>query len=85
MGWVKDAKAQTLAAEASRAMAEGRAVFTPMLNTPMTQHTMSGSVAGWAEMIESVEAQGWAMYHWAVGLDAKGRPQAYPLFRRRQA
>ncbi len=58
MGWIKNAKANLLSDEAARAAAEGRTVFAPMLNTPVTHHTMSGSVAGWAEMIESIEAQG---------------------------
>lgn len=82
MGWIKDAKAKALAKEAERATKEGRTVFVPMLNTPQSQGELSGSVAGWAEMIEAVEEQGWALTQWAVGQDAKGRPQAYPLFRR---
>lgn len=83
MGWIKDAKANALLQEAQRAIQEGRTVFTPMLNTPMTQHTMSGSVAGWAEMIEAIESCGWFVQQWSVASDIKGRPQAYPLFRRR--
>ncbi len=83
MGWIKNAKANLLSEEAARAAAEGRTVFAPMLNTPVTHHTMSGSVAGWAEMIESIEAEGWRLDEWSVAADDKGRPQAYPLFRRR--
>ncbi len=83
MGWIKNAKANLLSEEAARAAAEGRTVFAPMLNTPVTHHTMSGSVAGWAEMIESIEAEGWVLDQWSVAADDKGRPQAYPLFRRR--
>jgi hypothetical protein len=82
MGWVKDAKQRELGVEARRALEEGRTVFAPMLNTPMTQHSLSGSIAGWAEMIESVEQAGWKLTNWSVAHDAKGRPQAYPLFRR---
>ncbi len=85
MGWIKQAKANALSEEAARALAEGRTVFAPMLNTPMTHHTMSGSVAGWAEMIEAIEAEGWELEHWSVAADDKGRPQAYPLFRRAAA
>ncbi|GAA1029738.1 MULTISPECIES: hypothetical protein [Amycolatopsis] len=59
-------------------------VFIPRLNTSMTQHGMSGSIAGRAEMIEAVEAQGWQMVEWTVTQDENGRPEAYPLFRRRQ-
>lgn len=82
MGFIKDAKSNMVAVEAARALAQGRTTFTPMLNTPATQHALSGSVAGWAEMIEAVEGQGWQLAHWAVAHDIKGRPQAYPLFRR---
>lgn len=83
MGFIKDAKANMLAQEAQRARQEGRTVFAPKLNTPATHHTISGSIPGWAEMIESVEAAGWQMYHWSVAMDSKGRPEAYPLFRPR--
>ncbi len=47
MGFIKDAKSNAIATEAERAVAEGRIVFAAMLNTPMSQHTMSGSIAGW--------------------------------------
>ena len=85
MGWVKDQKIDAVTAEARRATEEGRTFFTPMLNTPLTQHKMSGSVSGWAEMIEAIEQQGWVLVDWAVANDSKDRPQAYPLFRRRGA
>lgn len=84
MGIMKQAKADSLADEAARARREGRTVFAPMLNTPASHHGMTGAVPGWAEMIEAVEAQGWALYFWSIGQDNKGRPQAYPLFRPRQ-
>lgn len=83
MGFLKDAKANMIGEEAVRARAEGRTVFTPKLNTPAGQHGMSGSIGGWAEMIESVEAAGWQLYNWSVAMDEKGRPEAYPLFRPR--
>lgn len=83
MGFIKQAKQDAIAAEAVRAVQEGRRVFAPKLNTPMSQHGMSGSIAGWAEMIEAIEDAGWTMTDWSVAHDAKGRPEAYPLFRRR--
>jgi hypothetical protein len=83
MGFIKNAKASSIAAEAERARQQGRSVDAPMLTTPMSQHTLSGSVAGWAEMIEAIESKGWSLAEWSVAHDAKGRPQAYPLFRRR--
>jgi hypothetical protein len=83
VGLIKDAKQNMLASEAKRAIEEGRTVFAPMLNIPITQSNSIGSIAGWAEMIEGIEACGWQLTHWSVTQDAKGRPQAYPLFRRR--
>ncbi|MCW2919143.1 MAG: hypothetical protein JWN52_7211 [Actinomycetia bacterium] len=83
MGWIKDAKMDMVTKEAQRALQEGRAVFTPKLNTPATHGGLSGSIPGWAEMIEAIEASGWVMAQWAVGNDKQGRPEAYPLFRRR--
>jgi hypothetical protein len=83
MGLFKDVKTGTLATEAKRAVEEGRTVFAPRLNSPMTSSGFSGSISGWAEMIEAIEAEGWVLAHWAVSDDEKHRPGAYPLFRRR--
>jgi hypothetical protein len=82
MGFIKDAKVNMVLTEARRAVEEGRWIFAPKLNTPMTQSGLSGSIAGWAEMIEGIESAGWRMTHWAVAVDSKGRPEAYPLFDR---
>lgn len=46
------------------------------------QHTSSGSIPGWAEMIEAIEAAGWQLPEWSVAMDSHGRPEANPLFRR---
>jgi hypothetical protein len=81
MGFIKDAKVNMVLTEAQRAVQEGRTVFAPKLNTPMTQSGLSGSIAGWAEMIEGIESAGWRMTDWSVAVDSKGRPEAYPLFR----
>lgn len=80
MGFIKDAKRDAIGKEAQRAREEGRRFFTPKLNTPATQHGFSGSIAGWAEQIEAIEDAGWELTSWAVATDAKGRPEAYPLF-----
>jgi hypothetical protein len=82
MGFLKDTKANMLTTEATRARAEGRSVFVPLLNTPTATSGMSGSISGWAEMIEAVESAGWRLDQWSVSTDTNGRPQAYPLFRR---
>jgi hypothetical protein len=82
MGFIKQAKTDVVGKEAARAIQEGRTVFTPKLNTPAMRLGFSGSIGGWAEMIEAVEACGWVLAHWAVAHDSQGRPEAYPLFRR---
>ena len=82
MGFLNDAKSDMLKDEAKKATEKGRKVFTPFLNMPATQRNASSSIDAWAEMIEAVEAEGWTLAEWSVGLDAKGKPQAYPLFRR---
>jgi hypothetical protein len=82
MGIFKDAKVSTLAAEATKAAEAGRSVFAPKLNTPATQHSLSGEIVDWSMMVAAVESAGWRLEHWSVAMDAKGRPEAYPLFRR---
>lgn len=82
MGWIKNAKAAMLAGEARKAAERGQRVFAAMLNSPATMADLSGEVPGWGDMIDAVEASGWKLDQWAVGSDHKGRPQAYPLFRR---
>lgn len=82
MGFIKQMKQDMLAEDARRAVEQGRTIFAPRLNIPASQNTISGPVAGWAEMLEGIESQGWRLDHWAVAIDEKGRPEAYPLFRR---
>lgn len=81
MGLIKASKAGVLRGEAERAVSEGRSVFAPRLNTPKTAAGFTGSVSGWAEEIEAVEDCGWSLVSWAVTVDGKGNPTAYPLFR----
>lgn len=59
MGRIKEAKADVLASHAARAIDEGRNVFVANLNMGMFQVDVNGPIAGWAEMIEAVERQGW--------------------------
>jgi hypothetical protein len=82
MGFIKDVKAGVLAKEAARALDGGRRTFTPILNTPSSQTGMSGNIDDWSAMVDEVEAVGWRLEHWAIGQDNRGRPQAYPVFRR---
>ncbi|KAA1380529.1 hypothetical protein [Aeromicrobium fastidiosum] len=82
MGIFKDAKVGSIVQEAEKAAAAGRGVFTPKLNTPASQHGLSGDIADWGLMIDGIEGAGWTLAHWTVGMDTKGRAEAYPLFRR---
>lgn len=82
MGFFKDAKSDALATEARKAADAGRTVFTPRLNLPSSHHNMSGDIDTWSLMVQAVETEGWALTHWTVGVDEKGRGEAYPLFRR---
>ncbi|MEU3457214.1 hypothetical protein ABZ671_26960 [Micromonospora sp. NPDC006766] len=84
MGWIKDAKANAIAQEAARAREEGRTVFVARINNPATGHVMSGSVAGVAEQIEAVEAQGWLLHQMSYCQDKRGGVEGYYLFRPRR-
>ena len=82
MGFFKDAKAGALAKEAAGALEAGAVVFTPRLNFPTTMHGMTGAITDWSLMVSEVESVGWRLEHWSVAMDTKGRPEAYPVFRR---
>ena len=83
MGFIKDSKANAIGSEAAKAFEAGRYFFTPRLNYPATMHGMTGDIADWGLMIQAVESSGWQLTDWSVGMDTKGRPEAYPVFRRR--
>ncbi|AYG02355.1 hypothetical protein [Gryllotalpicola protaetiae] len=80
MGRIKDTKTAFMAGLAQHAWDEGRVVFTPFFNMPMTQPGISSDVEDWALMIEGILSVGWKLHTWQVSADAKGRPQATPLF-----
>lgn len=82
MGFIKSVKTDIVATDAAKARKAGRRVFTPVFNTPASrQNGMSGAIDDWAAMVDAVEAEGWKMVEWSVAHDAKGRPEAYPVFR----
>lgn len=83
MGFIKDSKAAAIGTEARKAFEAGHWFFTPRLNMPGAQHGLSGNIDTWAMMLGQIEAEGWALEHWSVAMDTKGRTEAYPLFRRR--
>ncbi len=82
MGFLKDAKSETLAKDARRAAEDGRGVFTPLLAFPASKPGMTGGVDDWAAMVDAVEAEGWRLVEWSVSHDKGGKPEAFPLFRR---
>ena len=83
MGLIRDSKASTLGQDAAKAYATGSRYYTPVLNFPATQPALSGGIPDWPPMIDAIEAAGWQLHQWQVATDAKGRPQAFPLFVRR--
>ncbi len=84
MGIIRNAKSDKLAEQARAAFANGQYIFAAMLNTPHWTFGLSGEIPDWSAMIEAVEREGWALFQWGASTDAKGNPQAYPVFRRRQ-
>lgn len=60
MGFIKQAKGDSMADDARRAVAEGRSVFIAQFRGAMSHSpALSRPIAGIAEMIEAVEAEGW--------------------------
>ena len=76
---VKQAKADVLGQHAARAISEGRTVFVANLNMSMFQVDINGPIAGWAEMIEAVEREGWSLQSLSM-IDSKS---GVALFRRK--
>lgn len=74
------AKGQVIGADARRAREEGHTIFTPMLRGSLNSD-ISGPVSGWAEQIESIEAEGWLLLTMSIVILDKNRPTAYPVFR----
>lgn len=85
MGIFKDLKSSMVGKEAAKAREDGRLTFAALLNTPASHTGVSGVIDDWGVMVDAIEAEGWSLSMWAAAVDAKGKPQAYPLFRRTQA
>jgi hypothetical protein len=86
MGFIKQAKADVMAADAARARKEGRRVFVAQFRGGMF-HTgdLSRPVQDVAEMIEGVESAGWRLDKMSSfespGVGGKGNPTIVALFR----
>jgi hypothetical protein len=61
MGLIKGAKAGGALQEAERARQDGMPVFVYRFEMPHWGSSHSGSVSGAAEVIEAIEAAGWAL------------------------
>ena len=61
MGFVREVKANVAKDHATRALREGRSVLLYRQNVPATASSLSGPVAGVAEVVEAIEAQGWRL------------------------
>jgi len=85
MGWMKDAKAGSMAADAQAAWDEGSRYFTPMMSAPAFESSASGRIKDWELMLDAIGSVGWQLQHWAVASDGKGCPQALPVFVRSQS
>ncbi|AUG80793.1 hypothetical protein CFP65_6125 [Kitasatospora sp. MMS16-BH015] len=61
MGWYKSKEVSAIALQAKEALADGRRVFVCRLNKGTFEARESGSLPAVAELIETVEALGWAL------------------------
>ena len=65
MGIIKETKVSVAHSEAARAVQEGRTAFVYRLNIPASSSGFSGSISGAAEVIESIEGNGWLLSNMA--------------------
>ena len=82
MGFIKDSKANSMASDAKRAYNEGHTVFVAQFRGAVSHSpSLSRPIAGIAEMIESVEKQGWRLEHF-TSVPYKDNMTVVGLFRR---
>jgi hypothetical protein len=81
MGLVKDVKTEAASDDAARAATEGRKVFVFRFTLPTLNYRSSAAVSGAAEVIEAIEARGWALAHVSVH-PRFGRGSMIMVFRR---
>ena len=85
MGFIKDVKTSTAASHAARAIQEGRSVFLYRMAVPVSNPKFSAPVSGAAEVIESVERQGWHLQEMAFDGGQSANGGMLLLFRRSPA
>jgi hypothetical protein len=67
MGFMNNAKADSAAGDARKAIENGQTVLVYKFIEANTNSRNTGPMAGIADQIQAVESQGWAMYNMAVG------------------
>lgn len=82
MGFITSTKIDGLIKSLDKATEQGRRTVSVRLNTPKTDAEFSDVIPYWSEAIDEIESRGWVLAEWSVSADSKGRPQAFPLFRR---
>lgn len=83
MGFIKDAKASTMAGHAKRAMDEGHTVFVVRIQAAWsTANRLSGPMEDTAEQVEAIERQGWVMDRVSYVMRKDDKPEGIYLFRR---
>ncbi|UXY25017.1 hypothetical protein N8I84_42075 (plasmid) [Streptomyces cynarae] len=82
MGFIKDAKVESMKGHAQRAISEGRTVFVCRVNQGALQSNWSGPLSGVAEQIEAVEELGWQLDQANFSHDQKNHASAFLIFRR---
>ena len=82
MGIVRQAKADSMASHAGRARQEGRRVLVVRIQTRFwSAGAFSGPMDDTAEMIEAIEAQGWALDKMSYVIKKDNKPEGIYLFR----
>jgi hypothetical protein len=83
MGFMKEAKADSMRQPAARAMEEGRRVLVVRIQTRFwSAGAFSGPMDDTAEMIEAIEDQGWLLDQMSYVMKKNDKPEGIYLFRR---
>lgn len=67
MGFINDAKANSAAGDARKAIEAGQSVLVYKFIEANTNSRNTGPMLGIADQIQAVEHEGWVMYNMAVG------------------
>lgn len=70
---------------ASNAYRAGQYFFVARLKHSPWGSQAAGEMGAWGESLQAVESAGWVLDKWVVAIEAGGGPNAFPVFRRRDA